>query len=215
MAYSQWTPNVQMKYFIFDWSIYRLLVLNYVGKHVSPNTYIRTCLLDRRVSWTKCVFWDAKNKKRRKFCKFRLSYLITHMAYLWSQRTPNVQIEYFMFDWSIYRLFVLNTTLKRDFLQMWIFVNVWSTRSMVHIKDAFWYVRNKKWIKWCKFVSAFLFNNVYRLPVFTTDAKYPNQVFYIWLVDLYTICAKYDLETLFCPIYDIRKYMLDMKHGLH
>jgi hypothetical protein len=28
-----------------------------------------------------------------------LPYLITHMAYLCSQRTPNVQIKYFMFGW--------------------------------------------------------------------------------------------------------------------
>jgi hypothetical protein len=45
---------------------------------------------------------------------FTLSYLITLMAYLCSKRTPNVQIKYFMFDWSSYRLFVLNRSWKRD-----------------------------------------------------------------------------------------------------
>jgi hypothetical protein len=64
-------------------------------------------------------------------------------------------------------------------------------------KSAFWDVNNKKWRKRCKFVSAFLSNNSYGLPVLTKDTKCPNQVFYVWLVDLQTICAKYDLETRF------------------
>jgi hypothetical protein len=66
-----------------------------------------------------------------------LSYLITLMAHLDSQWTPNVQIKYFMFDWSIYRLFVPNTGWKRDPLQMMIFVNICSTWSMVQIKTRF------------------------------------------------------------------------------
>jgi hypothetical protein len=47
----------------------------------------------------------------------------------------------------------------------------------------------------------------------TTDTKYPNQIFYVWLVDVQTICAKYVLETLFSPNDDIRKCLLDMKRG--
>jgi hypothetical protein len=38
---------------------------------------------------------------------FQPSCWITPMAYLCSQGTPNVQIKYFMYDLSIYRLFVL------------------------------------------------------------------------------------------------------------
>jgi hypothetical protein len=53
---------------------------------------------------------------------FNLCYLITLMTYMCSQRTTNVQINNFMFDWSICRLFVLNTGWKRDCLQMMIFV---------------------------------------------------------------------------------------------
>jgi hypothetical protein len=128
-------------------------------------------------------------------CLIHLSYLITHMAYLWSQRTPNVQIKYLMIDWSIYRLFVLNTTLKRNSLQMMIFVNVCLTWSIVDTKDAFWYVNKKKSSKWCKFVSSFLFNNAYGLPVLTTVTNFPNQVFYVWLEEIQAICAKYDLQT--------------------
>jgi hypothetical protein len=68
---------------------------------------------------------------------FILSYLITLKAYLCSQRTPNVEIKYFMFDSSIYTLFVLNKAWKRDTLQMMIFVNVCSTWSLVQIKTSF------------------------------------------------------------------------------
>jgi hypothetical protein len=35
-----------------------------------------------------------------------------------------------------------------------------------------------------------LFKNTYGLPVFTMHTTCPNQVFYEWLVDLQTICAK-------------------------
>jgi hypothetical protein len=51
-------------------------------------------------------------------------------------------------------------------------------------------VNNKKWRKMCLFVSPFLFSNTYALPVLINDNKYQNLVFYIWLVDLQTICAK-------------------------
>jgi hypothetical protein len=77
-------------------------------------------------------------------------------------------------------------------------------------KNAFWAVSNKKWRKLCKFVSPFLFNNTYSLPVLKMDTKCPNQVFS--LVDLKTICAKKRLETWLFPNNDIRKRMLDMKH---
>jgi hypothetical protein len=108
------------------------------------------------------------------------------MAYLCLQRTPHIQIKYFMFDWWIYRLFVSNTTLKRNSVQMMIFVNVCSTWSMVNIKDAFWYVNNKKWPKMCKFVSPFSFYNTYGLPVLSMDTKCPKQVFEVSLVNLHT-----------------------------
>jgi hypothetical protein len=57
-------------------------------------------------------------------------------------------------------------------------------------KKAFWYVNNKKWRKWWKFVTPSLFNVSYGLPVTVMDNKYPNQVIYVWLVDLLNICAK-------------------------
>jgi hypothetical protein len=35
-----------------------------------------------------------------------------------------------------------------------------------------------------------LFNNTYGLPELTMNTNNPNHVFYVWLVDLQTICAK-------------------------
>jgi hypothetical protein len=83
---------------------------------LSPNNDIRKYLLDIKHVWTRNAFWFVKNKKWRKWCLFYIFYLITLMAYLCSQWTPIVQIKYFMFDCSIYRLFVLNRGWKRDSL---------------------------------------------------------------------------------------------------
>jgi hypothetical protein len=130
---------------------------------------------------------------------FHLSYLITLTAYLCSQWTPNVQMKYFMFDWSIYRLLVLNRGWKRDPLQIMIFVYVWFDMRHSWTKNAFRDMNNKKWRKKCKLVSPFLFYNTYGLPVLTTVTKSPNQVFWFSLLDLPTICAKYGLETWFAP----------------
>jgi hypothetical protein len=116
---------------------------------------------------------------------FHLSYLINLMAYLYSQRTPNVQIKFLMFDGSIYRLFVLNGGWKRDSFQLMIFECLLVMRH-IWTKSAFWDQNNKKWRKWCQFASPFLFQNSYGLPVLTNDFKCPNHVYYVWLVDLQT-----------------------------
>jgi hypothetical protein len=95
--------------------------------------------------WTKNAFWVVNNKKWRKRCKFfLLSYLITLIAFLCSQWAPNPQIKFFMFDWSIYRLFVLNTGWKSDPVQMNIFVNICSTCIVVELKTRLetWNARN-------------------------------------------------------------------------
>jgi hypothetical protein len=75
---------------------------------------------------------------------FHLPYVITLKVYLWSQGTPQVQIKHLMFDWSIYRLFVLNRGWKRDTLQIMIFVYVRSSWSIVELKTRFvtWMTRN-------------------------------------------------------------------------
>jgi hypothetical protein len=138
MAYlcSQWTPNVQNKYFIFDWSNYRKFVLNSVWKHDSLRMmiFVNVCStwgmvqLKRRFE-----LWITKNDVNGvSLC--HLTYLITLMSNLCSRTTPNVQIKYFMFHWSIYRLFVLNRVWKRDSLQIMIFVYVCSTWNLVELK---------------------------------------------------------------------------------
>jgi hypothetical protein len=121
---------------------------------------------------------------------FTFLIVITALAYLCSQLAPLVQIRYIMFDWSIYRLFVLNKAWKPDILQIMIFVYVCSTCSVFGIKTRF-----ETWITWNevsrgKFVSPFLFNNSYGLPVLTMGNKCPNHLFYVWLVVLQTIWAK-------------------------
>jgi hypothetical protein len=75
---------------------------------------------------------------------FHFSYLITLMASPCSERTPNVQIKFCMFERSIYRSFVPNTSWKRESLQIMIFVYVCSTWNVVELKTRFetWITRN-------------------------------------------------------------------------
>jgi hypothetical protein len=80
-------------------------------------------------------------------------------------------------------------------------------------KNAFWDVDMKKRRNWNKFVSSFLSNNCYGLPVLTKNIKSPSQVFYGWFVHVHSCCAKFGQETWFSPNDDIRKCLLDIKHG--
>jgi hypothetical protein len=57
-------------------------------------------------------------------------------------------------------------------------------------KKAFWDVNNKKWLIWYKIEATFLFDKTYGLHVLSKDTKCPNQLFYVPLVVLHTICAK-------------------------
>jgi hypothetical protein len=138
MAYLclQWTPKFQIKYFMFHWTNYRLFVLNRGWKRDSLQIriFVYVCLPWGIVELkTRFQTWITRNDVNGE-CLSLLSYLIILVAYLCSQRTPNVQMKYFMFDWSIYRLFVLNTAWKRDSFQIMIFVNVCSTWSIVQLK---------------------------------------------------------------------------------
>jgi hypothetical protein len=125
---SQWTLKVQINYFMVDWSIYRLFVLNRSWKHDSLQIMIFAyvwstgSIVELK---TRFVTWLTRNDVNVSL--FHLSYLITLMAYLCSQRIPNVQIKFLMFYWSIYRSFVPNMGWKLDSLQMAIFVYDCST----------------------------------------------------------------------------------------
>jgi hypothetical protein len=138
MAYlcSQWTPTVQIKYFMFDWSIYRPFALNSCWKLHSLQIMIFENVSSAwRIVELKTRFeaWIIRNDVSG-VSLFHLSYLITLMAYLWSQWTPTFQIKYFMFDWSIYRQFVLNRSWIRDSFLIKIFVYVCTTWSIVELK---------------------------------------------------------------------------------
>jgi hypothetical protein len=185
MAYLclQWTSNVQIKYFMFDWSIYRLYALISGWKLVclQRNIFVYFCSTWGIVELkTRFGTWKAR-KEVNGVCLFRLPYLITLMASLCSQRTPNVQVLYFIFDSSIYILVEVNSSWKLDSLQMMIFVNVCWTWRLVELKTSFktWITRNDVN---CVFVSPSLFNKTYGIPVLTMDTKCQNQVFYVWFV---------------------------------
>jgi hypothetical protein len=143
---SQCTPNVQIKYFKFDWSIYKPFVPNTGWKRDSVQIMI---LVNICSTWimvelkTRFKTWIIRNAVNG-VSLFLLSYLIKLMAYVCSQWTPNFQINYFMFDWSIYSLLVLNRGWKRASLQIMIFVCFSSIWSIVELKMRFqtWITRN-------------------------------------------------------------------------
>jgi hypothetical protein len=136
---SQRTANIRINYFMFDWLIYTLFVLNRGWKQDSLQImiFVYVCSTWSTVELkTRFETWITRNDVNG-VSFFHHSYLVTLMAYLCSQQSPNIQIKYFMFEWSIYRLFVLNTDWKRDSLQMMIFVNIFSTWSMFRQKARF------------------------------------------------------------------------------
>jgi hypothetical protein len=76
---------------------------------------------------------------------FLFSYLITLVLYMCSHCSINIQIVVFIFEWSIYILFLLNRWWKLlDPLQMIKFVYVCSTCSAVELKTRYetWITRN-------------------------------------------------------------------------
>jgi hypothetical protein len=107
---------------------------------------------------------------------FQLPYLITLMAYLCSQR-------HLMSKSSILCLIGRSTGYCAKYgLNMWFSLIEYIPKYLFDVKhswtnNTFWDVNNKKWPKWCKFVSPILCNNTYGLPVLTKDTKCPNQVF--------------------------------------
>jgi hypothetical protein len=176
---------------MFDWSNYILFVLirgsNLYSLQIMIFVYVPYSwgIVELKTRFQTWIKWNDLNG----VSLFHFSYLRTRMAYLCSQRTRNIQIKYFMFDWSIYWLFVLNTTLKRDSLQMMIFVNVFSTWSIVHIKVAVGYVNNKKWRKWCKY-----FHISYLITLKSYCAHNGHQM-HKSSICVSLVCAKLGLET--------------------
>jgi hypothetical protein len=181
----------------------------------SPNDDIRICLLDMQRSWTKKHFlsWIARNDVYGVYW-FNLPYIITVLR--WSLRWNVLTIDTNCRNQILYFWLVnIQIICTKYGLETWFPPNEDIRKYLLHVQrswtqNASWNLNNKKLRNWCKFVSPFLFNNTYCLPVLTMGTKYPNQLFYVWLVDLHTICAKQGLETWFFPTDDIRKYLLEM-----
>jgi hypothetical protein len=136
---SQRTPNIQIKYLMFYWSIHRLFVLKRGCKCVSLQImiFVNVCSTRSIVELNTCFdTWITRNDVNG-VSLFKLSYLITRMAYLCSQRTPKVQINCLKFDWSIYRLFALNRVWKLVSLKIMIFVYICSTWGIAELKTRF------------------------------------------------------------------------------
>jgi hypothetical protein len=96
--------------FYVDFSIYILLVLNRTWKLDSLQImlFAHVFLTWSTVQLKTCLeTWITTNDVNG-VSLFHLTYLITLMGYLSSQRTPNVQMKYFSFDWLNYRLLVVN-----------------------------------------------------------------------------------------------------------
>jgi hypothetical protein len=128
------------------------------------------------------------------------------MAYLYPQGTPIIQTKYFTFYLSIDWLFALNRGWKLDSLQIMILVLCLLYMQLSWTKNASWNLKSEKWRKWWKFVSPYLFNNTYGLPVLTFDTKCTNRVFYDWLV----LNSGWKRDP---PNYVIRICLLNMKHS--
>jgi hypothetical protein len=176
----QWTPNVQNKFFMFVWSIYRRFVLNTGWKRDSFQIMIFVYICS---TWnllalkTRFEMWRTRNDVNG-VSLIHFFLLNKLRAYLCLQRTPNVQIKHVMFDWSIYRLLVLNRGWKSESLQIKIYVYVSSTCSVVKLKTRFETFKGKNAVNGVCFYH-FLFNNTYGLPVLTIDTKWTNQFFMI------------------------------------
>jgi hypothetical protein len=170
---------------MFELSIYRYFVLNRCWNLNSLQIKIFVYFLDMKHRWKKNTFWGVNNKKWRKWCNFfHLSYLITPMAYQCSQWTPNVQIKYYIYDWSIYGLFVLNRGWKRDTLQIMIFVYVCLTWNLDELKTRF-----ETWITRTVINGVSL---IHTSHIWLTCGHNEHQIsksgiFNIWLVDLQTL----------------------------
>jgi hypothetical protein len=180
---------------MFDWSIYRIFVLN---KALNPDSlqmiifvqYCSTCsVFGLKTQFETWIAWNEVSGA----CTFHISYLITVLALdinlnlvPLGTKCRNQVFYVWLFDLqSICAIHGLETWLSpNNDIRMCLF-------DMQHswTKNAFWEVDNKKWRKWCKFVSPYSLNNIYGLPVLTIDTEWPNHVFYVWLVDLQTICA--------------------------
>jgi hypothetical protein len=100
--------------------------------------------------------WNARNEVNGEYWSPFL--FINCFGLHFSQWAPIVQIKYLMLDWTIYRLFLLNTGWKRDSLQILIFVYVCSLCYVVELEKRFetWIARNELNGGYCFHFSYFI-----------------------------------------------------------
>jgi hypothetical protein len=97
-------------------SIYRLFVIDRGWKRDSLQIMIFVYvfstwdILELRTRFETWIEWNVVNG----LSLVHPPYLISLLPYMCSQRVPNDQINYFIFDSSIYRLFVIKRGWKRD-----------------------------------------------------------------------------------------------------
>jgi hypothetical protein len=158
---------------------------------LSPNEDILMCLLDMRRNWTTKAIRKLNRKMWREW-----GILVSHFLFNNSFGLPLLTLGTICTNQLYYVWLVdLQNICAKYGLETWFSPNDDIRKYLLYMhrnwtKNAFWDLNNKKWHKWCKFVSIFLFNNIYGLPVLTMGTKRPNPVFYIWKVDLQIICAK-------------------------
>jgi hypothetical protein len=166
---------------MFDWSNYRLFVVNRGWKLVSLEIMIFVYVAS---TWnlvelkTRFETWVKRNDVNGGSL-FQLSYLITLMAYLCSQLT-SVHIMYLMFDWSTYRLFVLNNAWKRVSLQLMLFVYICSTWGLVNLTTNFetWIAINE-----VNGVSLFHLSYLITLMAYLCSQRTPNVQIKYFIID--------------------------------
>jgi hypothetical protein len=176
---------------MFHCTIYRLFVVNRSWKRDSPNIDIEIRLLDMHRSWTKSASWKLKSDKWRKWCTFISHFLFNNTygltVHTMGTKRPNQLFYVWLVD--------LQTICAKYVLETWLFPNKDIEIRLLDMqrswtKNASWNLKSEKWRKWYKLLSTFLFINTYGLTVHTMGTKCPNEIFYVWLVDLQIICAK-------------------------
>jgi hypothetical protein len=90
---------------------------------------------------------------------------------------------------------------------MMIFVYVCSKCSVVELKTQFETLKARNDVNgvyWFQLFLIIVLAQAISFNVLTMSTKFRNQVLFVWLVDLQTICTKYVLETRLPPNDDIR-----------
>jgi hypothetical protein len=143
-----------------------------------------------RHSWIKIAFWEVKTRNDVNCVSlFKLSYLIKIIAYLCSQRTPNIQIKYLDLIDLCTDYFCYIGAGKVSLYKMVLFVYECSRWSIVQLKKRF-----ETWITRNDVNGVSLFHLSYLITLMAHLKSQRTQMskssILVWLVYLQTICAK-------------------------